>query len=201
MASPKLEVFFLYNASTGAPLTGATPAFTTYKDETGTNVTQPSISELAGGAYAFTPSFPSASHGIFYVVDGGATAAPRYAGRYMRPEDWNGDGVPAIQTDTTTLKADTTTLKADTTTLKADTTTLKSGQTALQTDVTTVKGDTALLRKYGEGRWKVHTTGADSGKLVLYDPTDNTTVLLKFALKNAAGASTITDPYERMPTS
>lgn len=91
MASPKIEVFFVYSAATGAPLTGLTPTFSTYKDDTGSNLAQPSITEIGGGAYKFTPTFADLTKGIVYVVDAGATAASRYFARYMRPEDWNDD--------------------------------------------------------------------------------------------------------------
>lgn len=89
MASPKIEVFFLYD-SAGAPLTGATPVFDTYKDDLGTNLAQPSITEIGGGAYKFTPVLDPA-RGIAYVVDGGASANPRRLARYVRPEDFATD--------------------------------------------------------------------------------------------------------------
>jgi len=87
MASPKIEVLFFYSASTGAPLTGLTPTFTTYSDTSGTPVAQPAVSEIGGGAYKFTPTL-TANQGIVYVLDAGATATPRYATRYMRYEDY-----------------------------------------------------------------------------------------------------------------
>jgi hypothetical protein len=93
MASPKLEVFFLYNSTTGAPLTGATPVFETYKDHLGADVTAPSISEIGGGAYKFTPVFADPNKGLVYVIDGGASSAPRRVDRFMRPEDWKLDNL------------------------------------------------------------------------------------------------------------
>jgi hypothetical protein len=89
MASPAIEVLFFYSASTGAPLTGLTPTFTTYTDTSATPVAQPVISEIGGGAYKFTPVL-TASQGIVYVVDGGATASPRYQTRYIRTSDFAG---------------------------------------------------------------------------------------------------------------
>jgi hypothetical protein len=89
MASPKIEVFFLYD-SAGAPLTGATPTFDTYKDDLGANLAQPSITEIGGGAYKFTPVLDPA-RGIAYVVDGGASSNPRRLARYVRPEDFATD--------------------------------------------------------------------------------------------------------------
>jgi hypothetical protein len=89
MASPKLEVFFLYNATTGAPLTGQTGlTFTSYKNDLGTNLAQPTISELGGGAYGFTPVFADLARGITYLVNTNG-AVPAYFSRFMRPEDWN----------------------------------------------------------------------------------------------------------------
>lgn len=103
MASPKLEVVTFYD-NTGAPLTGLTPTFTTYVDDGGSTVSQPSISAIAGGGYKFTPAFADPAKGIFYVLDGGATAYPRYYSRYMRAEDWYADGIPDLQVDTTRLR-------------------------------------------------------------------------------------------------
>lgn len=88
MASPKIEVFFLYDG-TGAPLTGAVPVFDTYKDDLGVNLTQPSITEIGGGAYKFTPDITTnPNRGIAYVIDGTAAASPRRLARYVRPEDY-----------------------------------------------------------------------------------------------------------------
>lgn len=91
MASPKIEVFFLYD-SAGAPLTGATPTFDTYRRDDGTDLigSAPAITEIGGGAYKFTPVFPT-DHGIAYVIDGGASANPRRLARYARPEDFATD--------------------------------------------------------------------------------------------------------------
>lgn len=86
MASPKIVVFTVFNVSTGVPAPGLTPTFTYYKDETGTIVTPPTITELGGGNYAFTPAFSSSSHGIVYVLSTGAN--PTYLTGYLRPEDF-----------------------------------------------------------------------------------------------------------------
>lgn len=88
--SPKIEVFTFYSASTGLPLSGLTPTFSTYKNSSGTTLSTPTISAVgASGVYKFTPSFADPDKGIVYIVDGGATANPRYHARYVRPEDWN----------------------------------------------------------------------------------------------------------------
>ena len=98
MASPKLEVFFFYSATTGVPLTGLTPTFDTYKDHTGADLAQPAITEIGGGAYAFTPIF-TPNFGIVYIVNAGSTAAPQRVSRYMRPEDWNLDNADIPTSD------------------------------------------------------------------------------------------------------
>lgn len=148
MASPLIEVVFFYSASTGAPLAGLTPTFTTYTNTAGTPVAQPAISEIGGGAYKFTPVVPT-SEGIVYVMDGGATATPRYATRFIRGSDFDLDDIPTIL-------------------------------------------------QYNQGRWKIHTSGPDANRIVIYEE-DGTTVLRKFDLKDSAGAATSTAPYEREP--
>lgn len=95
MSSPKNFVFFLYDASTGAPLAGQTPTFSTYKDTTGANVSQPSITDLGGGAYSFVPVFPT-DRGLAFVVNGGS-ASPPYQGGFLRPEDYNVDILTLLQ--------------------------------------------------------------------------------------------------------
>lgn len=88
MSSPKIEVFFFYDFD-GVPLTGLTPTFDTYKDNTGTNLTQPSITEIGGGAYKFTPDISNPAIGIAYIVNGGSTANPQRIARFIRPEDYS----------------------------------------------------------------------------------------------------------------
>lgn len=92
MASPKIQVFFLYDLATGLPLTGATPTFSTYKDDTGVNLAQPSIVEIGGGAYKFLPVFTT-DKGIAFVIDAGASSNPRYVAGFLRPEDFYLDRV------------------------------------------------------------------------------------------------------------
>ena len=55
------------------------------------------------------------------------------------------------------------------------------------------------IRRLQEGRWKIHTTGADANRLVLYD-SDGTTVLQKWNLTNSAGLPATTNIFERVPT-
>lgn len=87
--SSPLEIFFLFSASTGAPLTGATPTFTQYIGVTGSAVTQPSISAIGGGAYKFLPDFSSNTDGVTYILDAGTSASSRYHGRFMTASDWD----------------------------------------------------------------------------------------------------------------
>lgn len=56
----------------------------------------------------------------------------------------------------------------------------------------------STLKKYEEGRWKIHITGPDANRLVIYD-TDKVTPLLKFDLKDSGGAATFVNPFERTP--
>lgn len=73
-------------------------SFATYTDETGASVSQPTIHEVGGGAYYFTPVFPSASHGITYVLTCGTSTnvTPTHIARYMRPEDYYTDNIQML---------------------------------------------------------------------------------------------------------
>lgn len=99
MASPQVVIFVLYDESTGVPLTGATPVFDTYKDDTGTNIAQPAITEVGGGAYKFAPVFPT-NKGLVYVIDGGAGSSPRRQAAFLRPEDFYLDIIKDLQDET-----------------------------------------------------------------------------------------------------
>ena len=68
----------------------------------------------------------------------------------------------------------------------------------LSTDVAAVDTTVSLLQKYEEGRWKIHVTGGDANRLVLYD-TDDVTPILKFDLKDSGGSATFVNPFERVP--
>jgi hypothetical protein len=92
MSSPKLQGFFLYDATTGAPLAGITPTFSTYKDDTGANVAQPAITEVGGGCYSFTPVFTT-DKAIFFIIDATVASEPRYVAGVLRPEDFYVDRV------------------------------------------------------------------------------------------------------------
>lgn len=98
MASPKLEVFFIYNLATGAPQTGiAGITFDTYKNDLGVNVANPTISEIGGGAYGFTPVFADPARAIVYVINVNNVAySPQRVARFMRPEDWTTDDISTL---------------------------------------------------------------------------------------------------------
>ena len=104
--SPIYESFTIYSNATGLPVTGAAGGFTfnTYKDSSGGSPAQPSIVELGGGDYGFIPVFADPTKGITYTIQSPAGSSPAYFSRYMRPEDWNGDEIPAIKADTQRIK-------------------------------------------------------------------------------------------------
>lgn len=117
MGSPKIVTIFVFDPITGNPVTGQAGAmsFTTYKDETGTNLSAPAITEIGGGAYKFTPIFISPVHGIVYVLNTGTGVSPTGYNGFLRPEDFNLDNLDVatsvLQTAIGTLQADTTRIK------------------------------------------------------------------------------------------
>lgn len=99
MASPKLEVFFLYD-NNGDPKTGVVGiTFSAYKNELGTNLTQPAITEIGGGAYSFLPIF-TADHGIVYVINTNGSN-PKYVQKFIRPEDYAAENIGQSFVDAT----------------------------------------------------------------------------------------------------
>jgi hypothetical protein len=95
--SPKVISFTVYD-NTGAPLNGIVGSitFNSYEDSSGGSPSQPAFSAAGGGQYYWTPLFADPTKGIFYTVDCGASANPRYFSGYIRPEDWNGDLVSRV---------------------------------------------------------------------------------------------------------
>lgn len=93
MASPQIIVFTIFDSSNN-PLTGQAGlmSFTTYKNEIGTNLSAPTIVEVGGGAYKFTPTFAT-NHGIAWVINTGAGANPPSLFGYIRPEDFYPDQI------------------------------------------------------------------------------------------------------------
>lgn len=69
--------FALFDAA-GSPLAGAAPSFLAYADGSGEARTPPSIIELGSGLYTFAATYYDEQAGTAYLVDGGASAEPRY---------------------------------------------------------------------------------------------------------------------------
>lgn len=98
MASPHLKTFAVYNPSTGAPLAGVlgSLSFVVYKDDLGVNVTPPSITEIGGGLYAFTPALSASPlRAVAWIITTGGNL-PAYVDGAARPEDWNEDLVQDV---------------------------------------------------------------------------------------------------------
>lgn len=105
MASPQIVEFPIYDATTGALVSGLAGSLTfdVYEDETGLALAQPVFNEVGStGHYYFTPTF-TANHHVIYTVNCGANHAPlRYSGD-LRPEDFNGDQIPGIGTNVSSV--------------------------------------------------------------------------------------------------
>ena len=102
-------------------------------------------------------------------------------------DTYNRIGAPVL----TTISADIAGVKTDVAAVQSSITGLSAGQASILAVVN-------LLKKYEEGRWKIHISGPDANRLVLYD-TDDVTPLLKFDLKDSGGAATFINPFERVP--
>lgn len=89
-------------------------------------------------------------------------------------------------------------IAADVATVNTSVGTVNTNVLSLIAGQGTILAAVQLLQKYEEGRWKIHITGADANRLVLYD-TDNVTPLLKFDLKDSGGSATFINPFERYP--
>lgn len=89
-------VSFVGTSSDGVPLATLTPTWTTYKNAvTNTSQTSPTISNLGGGNYKFTPTGTNPAG----IIDLGAAASPRYLVYAPRTSVWvfgvfNSDGLP-----------------------------------------------------------------------------------------------------------
>lgn len=102
-------------------------------------------------------------------------------------DTYNRIGAPVL----TSISADLAGVKTDVAAVQSSITGLSAGQASILAVVN-------LLKKYEEGRWKIHISGPDANRLVLYD-TDDITPLLKFDLKDSGGAATFINPFERVP--
>ncbi len=69
--------FALYDVG-GLPLTSAVPTFVYYVSKTGVAQTPPTIFNLGGGQYGFTPADADELAGVCYVIDGTVAALQRY---------------------------------------------------------------------------------------------------------------------------
>jgi len=87
MASPQLIIFAIYDSS-GNPKTGVTPTFSVYKNEIGTNLSQPGFTEIGGGLYSFQPIFAT-GHLVCYIISTGAGNTPPHLSGWLRTEDFN----------------------------------------------------------------------------------------------------------------
>lgn len=167
MASPKIVIFFIADGA-GAGLPGQTPTFDEYQDDLGAPIATPTITDIGGGFYKFTPVFP-ANRWISFLIDTDTGGNPAKISGSIRPEDYNIDN---LTTDTSTL--------------------------ATAAAVATLQGDVTNLLKIETGRWKVHTTGPDANRLVIYD-SDDVTPLYKWDLKDSTGTATYVNPFEKVP--
>jgi len=107
MASPQLQEFCIVDASTGVEVIGATigPSgihFSYYKDETGANLSMPTITEKGGGWYGFLPVFTT-GHCIQYSIQCGSAYVPSVVSNFLRPEDYAAE---LLDTSTLSTKLD-----------------------------------------------------------------------------------------------
>jgi len=142
MSSPKMVTFPIRNPSTGAAVLGKTGmSFTYYKTDAGSIVTPPSIVELGGGTYGFTPVFADPTHSLVYVLDTNGENPTDYSG-VLRAEEW---ADPATQSTLTTAAADAATAAAQAT-LARQMATNKAGEADNQYVVYADNGTDVLKR-------------------------------------------------------
>lgn len=106
MASPRAIGFTLFDVN-GAPLPGQVPVFSVYCDETGVDIAPPAIIEIKGGGYYFVPVF-NLNRDLYYLVDAGINAYPRYFSELLRYENFDVDLLPGIDANATTAAAEAT---------------------------------------------------------------------------------------------
>ena len=82
---PTTSVIFALYSGAGSPLTGISPIFAAYEDFSGGAVTPPSIVEIGLGMYGFQPAAPDITNGTAYIIDGTASANPRYLSGSLQP--------------------------------------------------------------------------------------------------------------------
>jgi hypothetical protein len=88
MAKP--QFFQLYDLN-DVPLTSASPSFVVFKDRAGTTRTSPGVpTHVGSGLYTFTPTDADENAGSVALIDGGASAYPRYTCAVIhRPDNSN----------------------------------------------------------------------------------------------------------------
>lgn len=101
MASPKVVGFLLLSGVDGTPLTGQTPTFATYCDDSAVDITPlPTITEVKGGLYVFAPTF-RANRALLYVIDAGSNSYSRYYTEVLRPESFDVDQIATAASQAT----------------------------------------------------------------------------------------------------
>lgn len=163
---------------------GLTPSFVFFKKVSDSSpVGSPSITEFQDGIYFFdfTPTFE-----IIHQIDGGAgvaNPANRYVSDIISPSDgYLDEPISQVKTDVWNEP------------YSGHLTAGTFGQA-----ITDTNNYAQRLTRVSEGRWKVHTTGPDANKLVLYD-ADGTTVLQKWSLTDSTGTPSTGPVFERVPT-
>jgi hypothetical protein len=167
MASPRLFTFFVLHGTTNLPATGLSPSFTAYKNDLGTNLTQPTITEIGGGLYKFTPVFSDPDRGIALVVSTGHN--PAYIPAYLRPEEFNLDNLDTAVSSRASDAALSYLASA------ADMATALTGITDLG-----ASADTLLSHVTADER--VHTSGPNANRVVRYSGDDHMTELASWDL-------------------
>jgi hypothetical protein len=177
MSSPKLETIFIFNQSTGVPLSGQSSLmfFDCYRDDLGNSITPPTITEIgSAGVYKFTPVFADPARGIVYILNCGTGANPQRVTRYMRPEDWNSDNTDVLSSTLAT----------------------SSTATGLSSAIASIQTDTTLLLDCELGDESVVASGSDANRFIKYKQ-DGTTIIKKYNLTDANNVPTVTDPFNR----
>jgi hypothetical protein len=204
MASGKYEFLFVFDSTTGAPKTGLTLTFSSYKYSDGSNVSpQPSIVEAGGGAYYFEPDFTEEPNlGIFYVVSTGHT--PAYLCRYMRPEDWNMDNAnmsitgaySALDARFDTVDSEFSAVSSAISSVSSAVSTVTTNLATVDTVVDSILANLAIVDTVVDTILDHHTadeeyvtTGGDAGRIVRRKGSDHSTVLVKFDMLEEDGVT------------
>jgi hypothetical protein len=104
VASPEIIVFPVYDPTSGALVSGlaSSLSFNVYEDETGSTLSQPTITEIGtSGNYTFTPVFTT-NHAIVYSISTANNSPLAYSG-FLRPEDFATDSIPGMVTSLSSI--------------------------------------------------------------------------------------------------